>query len=305
MGLAVDNRRIAIGTRKQIHFLVPAHATQQGQDYYDGCFVPRSSFYTGSIHGHDLVWGGDGLWIVNTLFSSLATLHDDYSFVPQCRPPFVSQLIDQDRCHLNGLAIGNGRPRFVSAMSETDTAAGWRPNKATSGVVLDVATGQVVCRGLSMPHSPRLHGGRLWILNSGLESVGWVDPVTGKYECVENLPGYTRGLSFCGQFAFVGLSKIRETAVFGGVPIAERRENCDVELALSESTMMDCFLSSESLEATDSQTQYTELLIKLPSLGIDYERPVLRNAAKIREQLGLPIDRNLYACPQTLFWWWE
>ena len=225
MGLAVSRERIAIGTRKQMHFLVPAHETQAGQSEYDGCFVPRSSFYTGSIHGHDLGWGQEGLWIVNTLFSSLATLHDDFSFVPQWRPPFISQLIDQDRCHLNGMAMENGLPKFVTAMSQTDTAAGWRPNKATSGIIMEVPSGRVVCSQLSMPHSPRLYANKLWVLNSGYGSLGYVNPENGSYETVESMPGYTRGLSFCGQFAFVGLSKIRETAIFGGVPIAERRED--------------------------------------------------------------------------------
>ncbi|MDX1927782.1 MAG: TIGR03032 family protein, partial [Pirellulaceae bacterium] len=224
MGLAVSRECIAIGTRKQMHFLVPAHQTQAGQNQHDGCFVPRSSFYTGSIHGHDLGWGQDGLWIVNTLFSSLATLHEDFSFVPQWRPPFISQLIDQDRCHLNGMAMENGLPKFVTAMSQTDTAAGWRPNKATSGVVMEVPSGRVVCSQLSMPHSPRLYANKLWVLNSGYGSLGYVNPADGAYVPVESMPGYTRGLSFCGQFAFVGLSKIRETAVFGGVPIAERRD---------------------------------------------------------------------------------
>ncbi len=223
MGLAVSQGRIAVGTRRQMHFLVPAHETQAPGGEYDGCFVPRSSFYTGSIHGHDLGWGKDGLWIVNTLFSCLSTLHDDFSFVPHWRPPFISQLIDQDRCHLNGMAIDGGVPRYVTAMSETDTAAGWRPNKATSGVIMEVPSGEVICRGLSMPHSPRLYGGRLWVLNSGYGTLGWVDVKTGQYHQVEAVPGYTRGLSFCGQFAFVGLSKIRETSVFGGVPIAEHR----------------------------------------------------------------------------------
>ena len=223
MGLAVSPKRIAIGTRRQMHFLVPAHETQGPGSEYDGCFVPRSSFYTGSIHGHDLGWGQEGLWIVNTLFSCLTTLHEDFSFVPHWRPPFISQLIDQDRCHLNGMAIDGGIPRYVTAMSETDTAAGWRPNKATSGVIMEVPSGEVICRGLSMPHSPRLYGGRLWVLNSGYGTLGWVDVKTGQYNQVEALPGYTRGLSFCGQFAFVGLSKIRETSVFGGVPIAEHR----------------------------------------------------------------------------------
>ncbi|MCA9131255.1 MAG: TIGR03032 family protein, partial [Planctomycetales bacterium] len=224
MGLAVSPLRIALGSRRQIHFFVPAHETQSRQQFHDGCFVPRSAFYTGTIHGHELGWGRDGCWIVNTLFSCLSTLHDDYSFVPRWRPPFVTELIDQDRCHLNGLALEDGRPKYVTAMGQTDSAQGWRLNKATGGSVLEVPSGQVICDNLAMPHSPRLHGGQLWVLDSGHGTLNRLDVSSGKHEIVERLPGYTRGLSFCGQFAFVGLSKIRETSVFGGIPIADRRD---------------------------------------------------------------------------------
>ena len=226
MGLAISPQRLAIGTRRQMHFLVPAHETLRASPTtHNGCFVPRSSAYTGSIHGHDLAWGHDGLWVVNTLFSCLCTLHDQFSFVPRWRPPFISQLIDQDRCHLNGLAMVQGAPRFATAMAESDAPGGWRPTKATSGIVMEVPSGEILCRGLSMPHSPRVYQDRLWVLNSGHGSLGWVDPRSGNYETVEQFPGYTRGLAFAGQFAFVGLSKIRETSVFGGIPIAENRES--------------------------------------------------------------------------------
>jgi len=228
MGVAVGPDRLAVGARRQIHFLRAAHETAASIEpagMYDGCFVPRTSFYTGAIHGHDLAFGKQGLWVVNTLFSCLCTLHEAYSFVPQWRPPFVSQLIDQDRCHLNGLALEHGEPRYVTVMAATDEPAGWRPTKATSGCVIDVSTNDTIACGLSMPHSPRVHQGRLWVLNSGLGSLGQIDLSSGRYDAVEQLPGYTRGLAFAGQFAFVGLSKIRETAVFGGVPIAEDRES--------------------------------------------------------------------------------
>ncbi|MDA8744917.1 TIGR03032 family protein [Rubripirellula amarantea] len=224
MGLAVSPHRIAVGSRRQMHFLVPAHETQERDSKYDSCYVPRTSFYTGNVHGHDLAWGREGLWVVNTLFSCLSTLHEDYSFVPRWKPPFISQLIDQDRCHLNGMAMVEGEPKFVTAMSQTDTAAGWRPNKANGGVVMEVPSGDVMCSNLSMPHSPRFYSDRLWVLDSGRGAFGYVDQSSGKYQTVEQLPGYTRGLSFAGQFAFVGLSKIRETSVFGGVPIAEKRD---------------------------------------------------------------------------------
>lgn len=235
MGIGVDTDRIAIGSKRQIHFLVAAHETAGGlppAGTYDGCFVPRSSFSTGAIHGHDLAWGRDGLWIVNTLFSCLCTLHDQFSFVPRWRPRFISELIDQDRCHLNGLAMEQGVPRFVSVLAESNEAAGWRPTKATSGAIIDVASGDTIARGLSMPHSPRLYGNRLWVLNSGHGSLGMVDPENGRFESVERFPGYTRGLAFGGQFAFVGLSKIRETAVFGGVPIAEERDHLKCGVAV-------------------------------------------------------------------------
>lgn len=228
MGLAIDRNRMALGTRRQMNFLQGKRevaASVEPKGTWDICFVPRTSTWTGNIHGHDLAWGNDGLWVVNTLFSCLCTLHEDYSFVPRWKPRFISQLADQDRCHLNGLAMKDGQPAFVSAMSETDTPAGWRPNKATSGVLIDVASGETISRGLAMPHSPRWYQGRLWVLDSGCGALATVDLATGKREVVEKFPGYVRGLSFLGQFAFVGLSKIRETSIFGGVPIAEDRHN--------------------------------------------------------------------------------
>lgn len=267
MGLAVSPSCIAIGTRRQLHFLIPAHQTQVGQDFFDGCFVPRSSFFTGAIQGHELGWGDDGLWIVNTLFSCLATLHEDFSFVPRWRPPFVTTLIDQDRCHLNGMAIVDGKPKFVTAMSETDTPGGWRPTKASSGIVMDVPSSEVICRGLCMPHSPRIYEDRLWILNSGKGELGYIDLESGQLNPVASMPGFTRGLAFNGKFAFVGLSMIRETAVFGGVPIAERRNElcCGVgiiDLSTGKTVAVFQFLSGVSeIFAVEILASFTNPLI--------------------------------------------
>lgn len=227
MGLATHPRRLALGTRREILFFNPAHETVRldpGPENHDGCWIARASHFTGAVQGHELAWGTAGLWIVNTLFSCLCTLHPDFSFVPQWRPPFVSSLASEDRCHLNGLAMADAEPRFVTALAESDTPGGWRPTKTTGGILVDVPSGQIICRGLCMPHSPRVYGGRLWVLNSGHGSLGTVDETTGRYEEVAAAPGYTRGLKFHGQFAFFGLSKIRETAIFGGLPVAERGE---------------------------------------------------------------------------------
>jgi uncharacterized protein (TIGR03032 family) len=174
------------------------------------------------------------LWAVNTRFSCLCTLHPDYSFVPHWRPPFVTALAAEDRCHLNGLTLvpderGVLTPRYVTALGESDTANGWRANKPRGGCLMEVSSGAVISRGLSMPHSPRWHQGRLWLLESGNGTVGVVDEATGRYRAVAALPGFTRGLDFCGRFAFVGLSQVRESAVFSGIAIAERPErSCGV-----------------------------------------------------------------------------
>lgn len=239
MGLATSHDQIAVGSRRQIHFLKAAHEvapTLSPPKTYDGCYVARNSFVTGSIHGHDLAFGKEGLWVVNTLFSCLCTLEDDFNFFPRWRPPFISQLIDQDRCHLNGLALENGAPRFVTVLGITDEPAGWRSNKKSGGAILDVPSGEIISRGLCMPHSPRMHQGKLWVLNSGCGELSTVDLRSGKLDTVASLPGYTRGLSFHGNYAFIGLSRIRETNVFGGLPIGEYPERLHCGLGIVDIT---------------------------------------------------------------------
>jgi uncharacterized protein (TIGR03032 family) len=228
MGLAVAAGRLALGTRGQIWFLnnasdIARQLEPAGQ--HDACFLPRHGHVTGDIRGHEIAWGADGLWIVNTRFSCLCTLHPDFSFVPRWRPPFISELAASDRCHLNGLAMDDGQVRYVTALGATDEPEGWRPGKATGGCLIDVPSGALVAQGLSMPHSPRLHDGYVWLLDSGTGRLVIVDPANGRRQIVAELPGFPRGLAFHGGYVFVGLSRIRETATFGGLPLAERKHS--------------------------------------------------------------------------------
>jgi uncharacterized protein (TIGR03032 family) len=226
MGLAVKPDAIAVAARAQVWFLkgapdIAAQVEPAGQ--HDACFLTRSSHFTGEIQLHELAWAGDELWLVNTAFGCLCTLDGLHSFVPRWRPPFLTSLSADDCCHLNGLAVADGAPKYVTALSETDTPQGWRANKVKSGCLIDVASGQTIARGFAMPHSPRVYRGRVWMLHSGAGQMVLVDPASGLAETVTELPGYTRGLALYDLFAFVGLSKIRETSTFGGMPIAERR----------------------------------------------------------------------------------
>jgi uncharacterized protein (TIGR03032 family) len=177
------------------------------------------------LNTHDVAILGDEIWLAATRFSCLAKLSYDFSFLPVWKPPFVTDLVPEDRCHLNGIAVCDGRPRYVTALGTTNTAGAWREHKATGGVLIDVQTNEIVLDGLAMPHSPRWHDGRLWILNSGAGELLLVDPQSGRTDVVCRLPGYLRGLCFHGPYALIGLSKIRERHIFGGLPVQQRCEN--------------------------------------------------------------------------------
>jgi uncharacterized protein (TIGR03032 family) len=256
MGLAVDARRMALGTRNQVWFLhnAPDIAPRvEPAGLHDACFLPRSCHVTGDIGVHELAWAGDELWVVNTRFSCLCTLDRDYSFVPRWRPPFITAFTAEDRCHLNGLAMAPGErgvltPRYVTALGATDTAGGWRQDKAKGGCLLDVPSGKVLVRGLSMPHSPRWHDGRLWLLESGTGQLVQIDLADGHRQRVTELPGFARGLAFAGPYAFVGLSKIRETSAMNGVSLAERRDQlkCGVAVVDLRSGRVAAFLGFQT-----------------------------------------------------------
>lgn len=229
MGLAVRENRLALACRHEVCLFANApllaHDYLEGQPgRYDTLYLPRVTYYTGDLAIHDLAYGSDGLWLVNTRFSCLSLLSDQYSFVPKWHPPFVSELVPEDRCHLNGMALLDGRPKFVTALGTTDEQGTWRDNKADGGVMIDVDSGEIVLRGLCMPHSPRYYDGRWWLVNSGTGELWNVDPERGDHSVVCGLPGYLRGLCFVGPYALVGLCQIREKHFFGGLPVQQRHD---------------------------------------------------------------------------------
>jgi len=226
MGVAADRARLTIGGTNTVWYYrnLPAVAQKlEPPGKYDACYLPRRVHVTGDIDIHELAWDSKNeLWVVNTRFCCLCTLDADHSFYPRWRPPFVSALAPEDRCHLNGLSLVDGKPKYVTALGETDTPGGWRANKANGGLLMDIDTNEIVLRGLSMPHSPRWYQGKLWVLESGQGSLATVDLKRGTWQTVAQVPGFTRGIDFYGPLAFIGLSQVRETAVFSGIPLVER-----------------------------------------------------------------------------------
>lgn len=202
----------------------------------DRRFAPREGRVTGQIDVHDIGVGdlgqfggepGTGPIFVCTAFNCLATIDDHASFRPLWKPPFISAVIGEDRCHLNGLAMDRGRAAYVSAVSRSDLADGWRERRRDGGVVLDVASGEAVATGLSMPHSPRLYDGRLWVLNSGRGELCVIDPADGTVTAAAFCPGYARGLAFIGRHAVIGLSRPRRNQTFEGLELDARLADKD------------------------------------------------------------------------------
>ena len=228
MGLAVDGDQMAIATKDSIVLLAneprltESHPRQPG--IYDALFVPRSVHFVGALAIHDMIWSRDGLLGVNTLFSCLFQLDPSHSFRPVWQPPFISALAPEDRCHLNGLAGVDGEPRFVTSLGSTDTKGGWRAGKEQGGLLMHVPSGEVVLGGLAMPHSPRVYDGKLYALLSATGDVIAVDVERGQFETVHRLPSFARGLARCGDYLFVGNSRVRAEHTFGDLSLAHNKD---------------------------------------------------------------------------------
>lgn len=222
MGMAVsaDARSLLLATHYQLFRFDNALPTGEQANGHDALYVPRVSWITGDLDIHDVAFGASGRPVfINTRFSCLAEASEGWSFRPVWQPPFITKLAAEDRCHLNGMAAEQGRPRYVTMVSRSNVADGWRDRRSDGGIIMDVTTNEIVCDGLSMPHSPRLHDCRLWVLNSGAGQFGWVDVKARKFHEVAFCPGYARGLAFAGQYAYVGLSLSRESRTFQGLPL--------------------------------------------------------------------------------------
>lgn len=226
LGMAMDPDAQGFWVSSDVQFyrfeniLKGDEAGPAGSDAY---YAPRMSYFTGDLDIHDVGIGRDGQPVfVNTLFNCLAKPSIASSFEPVWTPSFISRLAAEDRCHLNGLAMKDGEPAFVSAVSETDVFSSWRQHRNDGGVIIDVKTNEVICRGLSMPHSPRWHDGKLWVHNSGCGEFGYVDMDKGEFVPVSFCPGYLRGLSFMNGYAVVGLSLPRDNKTFSGLELDDR-----------------------------------------------------------------------------------
>lgn len=226
MGLAVEGRRMALAAGPQVVVLVNSPALAPGYprapNTYDALYLPQAIYPCGPLDLHDLAWAGDELLAVNTRCSCICRIDQSASFTPLWRPPFISSLAPEDRCHLNGMALAGDTVRYATALSVADTPRGYRPHKLTGGVLLVPPDGAVAIGGLAMPHSPRLVGDRLLLLISAEGLLVEADPVRGRYEPIVRLPAFVRGLAHHAGYLFVGMSRLRPDRPLGDIPLARQ-----------------------------------------------------------------------------------
>jgi len=222
MGLWSAPNRLYLASMVQVWRLENVLGPQErANGHFDRLFIPREARITGDIDAHELAVEASGRVVfVNTKYSCLATFSHTHSFQPLWKPKFISKLAAEDRCHLNGLCIDGGRARFVTAVSQTDVVDGWRAHRTGGGVVIAVEDDAVLADGLSMPHSPRMYQGQLYVLDSGRGYLVRIDPATGAREDVAFCPGFMRGLSLHAGHAIVTLSLPRYLN-FKGLPLDE------------------------------------------------------------------------------------
>ena len=230
MGVVGNAQRIYLGGLYQLwRFENVLRSNEIIHGQFDKCYVPRNAQTIGDLDIHELGIRKDGRVVfVNTKYSCLAELSPTHSFKAIWKPKFISKLAPEDRCHLNGLAMVDGEPKYVTAVCKSDSVDGWRERRRDGGVVIDITTDEIVCEGLSMPHSPRWHNGKLWLLNAGTGQLGWVDFEKKAFVPHAFVPGFARGLSIIGNVAAVGLSKPRNQR-FEGLQLDEELKKRDAE----------------------------------------------------------------------------
>ncbi len=225
MGIALEGNKLAVACREEVVVfsntpsLAPSYPAKL--NVYDGMFVPQAKYFSGRLSLHDIAWCRQGLIAVNTAFSCLCMIDDNYSFSPIWKPPFITELAAEDRCHLNGMAVLEGQPKYVTMFGNSDSPRGWDENKQEGGILMDIENEEVILDGLPMPHTPRLINGDLYLLLSATGELVKVDVEEKKYELVKKLPGFVRGMSYYEDHLFIGLSRIRKKHIFGGLPITD------------------------------------------------------------------------------------
>ena len=293
MGIAEDTQqdKIAIACKDEV--IVFRNSNELAYHYpkspnkYDALYLPRNTFHTGAIDIHDLNFGNNGeLYAVNTLFSSIVKINDDYNFTPFWTPPFIDKIASEDRCHLNGMAMQNGKPKYATAFNNGNSPQSWRDKVTESGIIIDVENNTIISEGLAMPHTPRIFNGELYVLLSATGELVKINKETGSYEVIIKVDGFVRGMSFHKDYLFIGLSKLRKnSSTFGKLPFAEKANEAGIVVV---------HLPTKSISGKITYLTSLDEIYDIHVLA-DKTRPNILNTLTDDHKNGLMI-------PNTTFW---
>ncbi len=227
MGICLKNNFLAIASLGEISIF--KNIPELAKDYppqpktYDSLFFPRATYYTGMVDIHDIAFTKNELIGINTQYSCICKIDQNFSFTPFWKPNFITELVPEDRCHLNGMAMVDDEPLYVTALGQTNFAEGWRSSKTNGGVLIHVPTNKIVLENLAMPHSPRVYNGFVYVLLSATGQLLKYDPQNGRHEIISELGVFVRGMQIFENYFFIGFSKIRKSSSgFKDLPIAEK-----------------------------------------------------------------------------------
>jgi len=253
MGIAIKDDRMAISLKDEVIVFQNSRELAtfypNKQNTYDSLWLPRTTYYTGLVDLHDIDFGDDGIYAINTSFSCICKIDGEFNFTPVWKPPFINEIIPGDLCHLNGMVVLNGKPKYVTALGTTNTPQGWKENIVHGGVLMDVKKNEIVLNGLSMPHSPKIYNNELYLLMSASGEFIKVNLETKSYQTLKKFEGFCRGLSFYKDFAFIGFSKLRKNsstfaklsfsdkANFSGIKIIHMPTNAEVGEIIYETSV--------------------------------------------------------------------
>ncbi len=290
MGIALDDDKMAVACKDEI--ILFRNSEELAKHYpkkpniYDAMYMPRVTYHTGALDVHDIDFCKDGLCAVNTNFSCIIKVDENYSFTPIWKPKFIKRVVSGDHCHLNGMAVEDKEIKYVSAFANTDSPQAWKTLAADSGVMIDYQTKEIIATKLSMPHSPRIYDGKLYLLLSATGEFVELNPTDGTYRTLLKIDGFVRGLAFHEGIAFIGLSKIRKnSSSFGKLDIAAKANKAGIVMVhLQTATIIaNIFYESSVEEIYDVQ------------ILAGKRRPSILNKIKEDYKLGI-------TTPDTTFW---
>jgi uncharacterized protein (TIGR03032 family) len=296
MGIEIQGDRMVLATKDEVIYFENSRELAKHypnkKDTYDSLFLPRTTFYTGQVDMHDVAMGNEGIWAINTSFSCLCQVTGNFNFIPRWQPKFITDLVHEDRCHLNGLVLIDGKPKYVTALGTTDTPQGWRENITSGGVLIDVQTNETILDKLPMPHSPMIYNGELYMLLSATGELIKVNIKQKSYEVVKKLSGFCRGMDIIGDHAFVAMSKLRKnSSTFAKLKFAE---NADVA-AIKVIHLPSQAIVGEFTYQTSVDEIYSLKVLK------DSTRPNILNTSNPLHKYSLSIPgKTFWANPENL-----